>query len=136
MHKYKFTISQSVFQKRSSSTLIYKYDKIQMIKECIFFMEKTATDLLQEYFGYTTFRPGQEATINHIINDHHTLAVMPTGSGKSLCFQIPALHKNVTAIIISPLISLMNDQVDALEALGIQSTYINSSLNARGHNDR
>ena len=99
-------------------------------------MEKTATDLLQEYFGYTTFRPGQEATINHIINDHHTLAVMPTGSGKSLCFQIPALHKNGTAIIISPLISLMKDQVDALEALGIQSTYINSSLNAREQNER
>src|SRR5699024_11748559 len=64
------------------------------------------------------------------------LAVMPTGSGKSLCFQIPALHRNGLAIIIYPLISLMKDQVDALEALGIQSTYINSSLNAREQNER
>lgn len=99
-------------------------------------MEKTATDLLEEYFGYTTFRPGQAETIHHIINDYHTLAVMPTGSGKSLCFQIPALYKDKTAIIISPLISLMKDQVDALEAQGIQATYINSSLNSREQNER
>lgn len=84
--------------------------------------------ILQTYFGYETFRTGQEETIKHILHRKNTLAVMPTGSGKSLCFQIPGLSLEGTAIIISPLISLMKDQVDALRSLGIAATYINSSL--------
>ncbi|SET75902.1 ATP-dependent DNA helicase, RecQ-like [Oceanobacillus limi] len=84
--------------------------------------------LLQTYFGYESFRPGQKEVINHIIHTNNTLAVMPTGGGKSLCYQIPGLSLNGTAIIISPLISLMKDQVDALQALGIPATFINSSL--------
>lgn len=84
--------------------------------------------ILQTYFGYETFRPGQGQTINHILQLHNTLAVMPTGGGKSLCYQIPGMSMDGTAIIISPLISLMKDQVDALQALGIPATYINSSL--------
>src|SRR5690625_3078313 len=84
--------------------------------------------ILQTYFGYETFRPGQAETINNVLHTKNTLAVMPTGSGKSLCYQIPALVLDGTAIIISPLISLMKDQVDALHALGIAATYINSSL--------
>lgn len=86
--------------------------------------------ILQTYFGYETFRPGQEETIDHVINLNNTLAVMPTGGGKSLCYQIPGMSMDGTAIIISPLISLMKDQVDALNALGIAATYINSSLSA------
>ncbi len=99
-------------------------------------MGTSATKLLQEYFGYESFRPGQEETIQHIMNDTNTLAVMPTGSGKSLCFQIPALAKEGTAIIISPLISLMKDQVDALQAMGVAATYINSSLSTSEQNER
>lgn len=85
-------------------------------------------EILSTYFGYDTFRPGQKAVIDTVLNGNHTLAVMPTGGGKSLCYQIPGLVKDGTAIIISPLISLMKDQVDALVSLGIEATYINSSL--------
>ncbi|API91888.1 ATP-dependent DNA helicase RecQ [Virgibacillus pantothenticus] len=84
--------------------------------------------LLQTYFGYQHFRPGQKETIDFIINGKNILAVMPTGGGKSLCYQIPGLALEGTAIIISPLISLMKDQVDALQALGVTATYINSTL--------
>lgn len=87
-------------------------------------------EILQTYFGYETFRPGQKETIDNVLHRNNTLAVMPTGSGKSLCFQIPALSLAGTAIIISPLISLMKDQVDALTSLDIAATYINSSLSA------
>ncbi|MBP1948929.1 ATP-dependent DNA helicase RecQ [Virgibacillus litoralis] len=86
--------------------------------------------VLQTYFGYETFRPGQKQTIDKITSKQNTLAVMPTGGGKSLCYQIPGLTLDGTAIIISPLISLMKDQVDALQSLGIAATYINSSLSA------
>src|SRR5699024_5092055 len=91
-------------------------------------MISKAKNILQHYFGYETFRPGQAETIQHVLNIQNTLTVMPTGSGKSLCYQIPTLLLDGTAIIISPLISLMKDQVDALHSLGIPATYINSSL--------
>lgn len=84
--------------------------------------------LLQTYFGYDTFRPGQHETIQYLLKAENTLAVMPTGGGKSICYQIPGLSLDGTAIIISPLISLMKDQVDGLLSLGIPATYINSSL--------
>ncbi|WP_174616444.1 DNA helicase RecQ [Virgibacillus ihumii] len=86
--------------------------------------------ILQTYFGYETFRPGQKQTIDNVIQGANTLSVMPTGGGKSLCYQIPGLTLDGTAVIISPLISLMKDQVDALKSLGIHATYINSSLSA------
>ncbi|UFT99016.1 DNA helicase RecQ [Radiobacillus kanasensis] len=87
-----------------------------------------AEDLLQQYYGYTSFRKGQKAVIDQLLHQQNTLAIMPTGGGKSICYQIPGLILEGTAIIISPLISLMKDQVDALQALGISATYINSSL--------
>lgn len=99
-------------------------------------MLTTSKQILQKYFGYDSFRPGQEETIGHALTGENTLAVMPTGSGKSLCYQIPALQLDGTAIIISPLISLMKDQVDALISQGISATYINSSLSTTEQHDR
>lgn len=93
-------------------------------------MIKQALELLKKYYGYDAFRPGQEKIIQSLLSGHDTLAIMPTGAGKSLCFQIPALLFPGITLVVSPLISLMKDQVDALVDQGIQATYINSSLTA------
>ncbi len=86
------------------------------------------TELLRSQFGLEDFRGGQRDAIEHILNREHTLVVMPTGSGKSLVFQVAALALPGTALVVSPLIALMKDQVDRLQSLGIPATYINSSL--------
>ncbi|WP_062514912.1 DNA helicase RecQ [Halobacillus sp. KGW1] len=99
-------------------------------------MMQQAEKILQQYYGYSSFRPGQEEVIQHVLHGHNTLAVMPTGGGKSLCYQIPGLTLDGTAVIISPLISLMKDQVDALLSYGVPATYINSSLSAREQQER
>ena len=83
---------------------------------------------LQKYFGFSDFREGQLEIINSILSGSDTLAILPTGGGKSLCFQIPGLMLQGTMLVISPLISLMKDQVDRLNGNGIAATYINSSL--------
>lgn len=85
-------------------------------------------DILHKYYGYTSFRKGQENIINSIINGEDVLAIMPTGGGKSIGYQIPALCLDGITIVISPLISLMKDQVDALRTMGINARLINSSL--------
>jgi len=87
-----------------------------------------ATKTLKNYFGYETFRKGQEDVINSVLSNQNTLAIMPTGGGKSICYQIPGLLLDGVTLVISPLISLMKDQVDALNDTGIPSIYINSSL--------
>lgn len=87
-----------------------------------------AKSLLQTHFGYDEFRKGQEGIIQKIMDGHDTLGIMPTGGGKSVCYQIPALMLRGVTIVISPLISLMKDQVDALDKAGIPSTFINSTI--------
>src|SRR5699024_6604530 len=96
-------------------------------QSCSNMMKHKQDEILQTYFGYESFRPGQREVIDQVSQHKNTLAVMPTGGGKSLCYQIPGLILEGIALIISPLISLMKDQVDALQALNIRATYTNSS---------
>ncbi len=91
----------------------------------------TAGQTLKQYFGYDTFRNGQEVLINDILSHRDCLGIMPTGAGKSLCYQIPALMLQGITLIVSPLISLMKDQVNSLTQNGIKAAYINSSLTER-----
>jgi len=85
---------------------------------------------LKHYFGYTSFRPGQQPIIEQALSNQDLLVVMPTGGGKSLCFQLPALLKKGLTVVVSPLIALMQDQVQALRDNGIGATFLNSTLNA------
>src|SRR6188508_3894558 len=83
---------------------------------------------LKQRFGFDSFRPGQQEVVCDILRDRDVLAIMPTGGGKSLCFQLPALLSPGVCIVISPLIALMQDQVRLLQDNGIDATFINSSL--------
>lgn len=94
----------------------------------------SAHQCLQEVFGYSAFRGEQEAVVQHIIVGGDALVLMPTGGGKSLCYQLPALLRDGVAIVISPLIALMQDQVDTLQQLGIAAAFLNSSLDAEQAN--
>src|SRR6478672_8060764 len=81
-------------------------------------------------FGHDEFRPGQQAVVDAVVAGRDTLAVMPTGAGKSLCYQLPALHLPGTTIVVSPLIALMKDQADKLRELGVSAREVNSSIPA------
>ena len=91
-------------------------------------MLNKARQILQKFYGYEDFRPGQKKVVESLLNKNDTVAIMPTGAGKSICFQIPALLFEGVTLVISPLISLMKDQVDSLRQLGIAAVYINSSV--------
>jgi ATP-dependent DNA helicase RecQ len=89
------------------------------------------TSKLREQFGFKRFRPGQESAVRSTLSGQDTLVLMPTGSGKSLCFQLPGLEMEGSTVVVSPLIALMKDQTDALQARGIAAVAINSTLSAR-----
>ncbi|HNE03336.1 MAG TPA: DEAD/DEAH box helicase [Anaerolineales bacterium] len=91
---------------------------------------------LYNHFGFSTFRAGQEEAIRSLLSEQHTLAVMPTGAGKSLIFQLAALQLTGITLVISPLIALMKDQVDSFNRRNISAAYINSALPASEQNLR
>ncbi|TXH83298.1 DNA helicase RecQ [Pseudoxanthomonas mexicana] len=93
-------------------------------------MSSPALETLQRVFGYSAFRGHQQAIVEHLAAGHDALVLMPTGAGKSLCYQVPALLREGTGIVVSPLIALMQDQVDALRQLGVRAAFLNSSLAA------
>jgi ATP-dependent DNA helicase RecQ len=97
-------------------------------------MPTHAQKILHSVFGYPAFRGEQEAIVNHLIAGGDALVLMPTGGGKSLCFQIPALVREGTAIVVSPLIALMQDQVETLQQLGVKAAFLNSTMDARASN--
>ena len=94
-----------------------------------------AQDILHRVFGYPSFRGEQEAIVQHLVSGGDALVLMPTGGGKSLCYQVPALLREGTAIVVSPLIALMQDQVEALGQLGVRAAFLNSSLSANEASD-
>ena len=96
----------------------------------------TSIETLQKYFGYADFRGQQQAVIEHVLAQKHALVIMPTGAGKSLCYQIPALMQDGLTLVISPLIALMKDQVDALRRRKIDAAFINSSLSKKSREAR
>ena len=83
---------------------------------------------MRRVFGVNQFRPGQEDVVRSVLEGRDTIAIMPTGSGKSLCYQLPGLHLHGTTIVVSPLISLMKDQTDKLSGMGIDASQVNSAL--------
>ena len=89
----------------------------------------TALEVLGRVFGYDAFRGDQAEIIQTVIDGGDALVLMPTGGGKSLCYQIPALVRRGTGVVVSPLIALMQDQVDALAAVGLRASYLNSTQN-------
>src|SRR5438105_11230610 len=97
---------------------------------------KDARRILKSAFGYDEFRPGQEMAVSTVLSGRDTVVVLPTGGGKSLCFQVPALMLPGLTVVVSPLISLMKDQVDALMARDLPATFINSTLTPSQVSDR
>lgn len=98
-------------------------------------MRTKALKILKEYYGYENFREGQEKIIDAVLNHRNVLGIMTTGAGKSICYQIPALIFEGLTIIISPLISLMKDQVDSLKTIGVNAEYLNSTLSSSEFNE-
>ena len=97
---------------------------------CVTTIEQPLLPTLKRYFGFDSFRPLQEEIITDSLAGRDVFALLPTGGGKSLCFQLPALIGNGLTVVVSPLIALMKDQVDAMQASGVPATFLNSTLGA------
>ena len=97
--------------------------------------KQEAMEALKDYFGFNNFKGQQEEIVENILNRKNSFVIMPTGGGKSLCYQLPALMMDGTAIIVSPLIALMKDQVDSLTRQGIAAAFVNSSLDSSAIDD-
>ena len=95
----------------------------------------TAQEILKQYFGYDSFRPGQDELVQAILSGRDTLGIMPTGAGKSICYQVPALALPGLTLVISPLKALQLDQVESLLNKGIRAAVLNSDLSAAEHRD-
>lgn len=98
-------------------------------------MTSDVRSALRSYFGFQQFRPGQEAVIGHLVAGRSAAAVFPTGGGKSICYQLPALLLDGVTLVVSPLIALMKDQIDALVARGIAAQRLDSTLSADRYRD-
>ena len=99
-------------------------------------LERPLREALRRHFGFSSFRPGQEAIVRSVLEGRNTVAVMPTGAGKSLCYQLPAMLLPGTCLVVSPLVALMKDQVDSLTARGIPATFVNSSIDEAERSER
>ena len=97
----------------------------------LYFCTMTALETLQEYWGYDAFRPKQEEIVNSALDGRDVLAILPTGGGKSVCFQVPALMREGIAIVVTPLIALMKDQVQNLNDRGIKALCVNAGMSRR-----
>jgi len=117
-----------------SSCLFSQYNRKVLPWEGYRLIEQ-ARQALKQVYGYDSFRKGQEDIISGIMNGRDTLAILPTGGGKSICYQIPSMLLPGTSLVISPLISLMKDQVDALRRVGVSAAFLNSSLGAAEYRD-
>src|SRR3954454_21544975 len=91
---------------------------------------------LKQHFGYEAFRKGQEVIVRSVLSGRPTIAILPTGGGKSLCYQLPALLLEGTTVVVSPILALMKVQVDALRARGIAATFVNSSMSESERQER
>ena len=94
-------------------------------------MEQSIHEILKRYWGYDSFRPMQEEVIQSVLDGKDTLALMPTGGGKSITYQVPGLYLDGICIVVTPLIALMKDQVDTLRALDVKASYIHSGMSRR-----
>ena len=132
VHRSPFTVHRSPFTAQSPFTYPHFPDEASMPGAAVTADPRDkALNVLSTVFGYQTFRGAQREIVEHVVAGGDALVLMPTGGGKSLCYQLPALLREGTALVISPLIALMQDQVAALRQLGVRAAFLNSTLDAR-----